>query len=136
MVSLLHEGVIKLVRDRPAFAAEMLGDLLKLRVPDFRRARLADVSLNELVPAQYWADAVIVFSKRKPVFGVIVEAQLEPDKDKRFTWPLYAVGARARTRAMPICGSRGDAEGVNGQVGGQADRPGWRESVPAARRGA
>lgn len=96
MVSLLHEGVIKLVRDRPAFAAELLGNLLNQRVPPFRRARLADVTLNELVPAQYWADAVVVFTKKKPVFGVILEAQLKPDKDKRFTWPLYAVSARAR----------------------------------------
>jgi hypothetical protein len=84
------------VRDRPAFAAELLGNLLNQRVPQFRRARLADVTLNELVPAQYWADAVVVFTKKKPVFGVILEAQLKPDKDKRFTWPLYAVSARAR----------------------------------------
>jgi hypothetical protein len=96
MVSLLHEGVIKLIRDRPAFAADLLGDVLKLKVPHFSRARLVDVTLNELVPVEYRADAVVVFSKKKPVFGVIIEAQLGPDKEKRFTWPLYAVGARAR----------------------------------------
>jgi hypothetical protein len=32
-VSLLHEGVIKLVRDRPAFAADLLGQLLHIDVP-------------------------------------------------------------------------------------------------------
>jgi len=96
MVSLLHEGVIKLVRDRPAFAADLLGDVLKLKVPRFRRARLVDVTLNELAPVEYRADAVVVFTRRKAVFGVIIEAQLGPDKEKRFTWPLYAVGARAR----------------------------------------
>ena len=32
----------------------------------------------------------------KPVFGVIVEAQLQPDPRKRFTWPVYAAAARAR----------------------------------------
>jgi hypothetical protein len=50
MVSLKHEGLAKLVRDRPA---------------------------------------------NKPVFGAIVEVQLRPKKQKRFSWPLYAVGARA-----------------------------------------
>jgi hypothetical protein len=96
MVSLLHEGVIKLVRDRPAFAADLLGGLLKRKVPQFSHARLVDVTLNELVPVEYRADAVVVFSKKKPVFGVIIEAQLGPDEEKRFTWPLYAVAARAR----------------------------------------
>jgi hypothetical protein len=96
MVSLLHEGVIKLVRDRPAFAADLLGGLLEVKVPQFSRARLVDVTLNELTPVEYRADAVVVFTKKKAVFGAIIEAQLEPDKEKRFTWPLYAVGARAR----------------------------------------
>lgn len=96
MVSLLHEGLIKLVRDRPAFAADLLGDVLKLKVPQFRRAQLVDGTLNDLAPVEYRADAVVVFTRNKPVFGVIIEAQLGPDKEKRFTWPLYAVGARAR----------------------------------------
>src|SRR5678815_3308895 len=98
MVSLLHEGVLKLVRDRPAFAADLLGDVLKLKVPQFRGARLVDVTLNEPVPVEYRADAVVVFTRKKSVFGVIIEAQLGPDKEKRFTWPLYAVGARARAQ--------------------------------------
>ena len=98
MVSLLHEGVIQLVRDRPAFAADLLGDVLDVPVPPFTEARLADATLNELVPTEYRADAVVVFTDGKPVFGAIVEAQLQPDGDKLFTWPLYAVGARERHR--------------------------------------
>ena len=98
MVSLLHEGVIRLVRDYPAFAAGLLGQLLDVDVPQFTEARLADVTLNELVPVEYRADAVVVFTADKPVFGAIIEAQLQPDGDKLFTWPLYAVGARERHR--------------------------------------
>jgi hypothetical protein len=98
MVSLKHEGVLQLVRDRPAFAADLLGDLLAVKVPAFRKARCVDVTLSQVAPAEYRADAVVLFTKRKPVFGVIIEAQLRPKKDKRFTWPLYAVGARARER--------------------------------------
>ena len=98
MVSLLHEGVIQLVRDCPAFAADLLGQVLDVAVPRFTEARLADATLNELVPTEYRADAVVVFTEEKPVFGAIVEAQLQPDSDKLFTWPLYAVGARERHR--------------------------------------
>jgi hypothetical protein len=45
MVSLLHEGVIKLVRDRPAFAADLLGQLLDVEVPRFTEARIAGAIL-------------------------------------------------------------------------------------------
>src|ERR1041384_8438384 len=98
MVSLKHEGVLKLVRDRPEFAADLLGDLLDVRVPPFSKAHCVDVTLNQVAPAEYRADAVVLFSRRKPVFGAIIEVQLRPKKRKRFTWPLYAVGARARER--------------------------------------
>src|ERR1041385_6389557 len=98
MVSLLHEGVIKLVRDCPSFAADLLGQVLHIDVPGFKEARLADVTLNEPVPVEYRADAVVVFTEDKPVFGAIIEAQLQRDDDKLFTWPLYAVTARERHR--------------------------------------
>ncbi|HEY0478414.1 MAG TPA: hypothetical protein VGD37_12905 [Kofleriaceae bacterium] len=98
MVSLKHEGVLELVRDRPAFAADLLGELLAVEVPRFTRAHCVDVTLNQVAPAEYRADAVVLFTRRKPVFGVIIEAQLRPKKEKRFTWPLYAVGARAREK--------------------------------------
>jgi len=51
-----------------------------------------------LLPTEYRADAVILFVDRKPVFGVILEAQLREDPDKRFVWPVYAMSARARYR--------------------------------------
>jgi len=38
--SLNHEGVIALVRDRPAFAASLLRELLNVEVPHFTEARL------------------------------------------------------------------------------------------------
>lgn len=97
-MSLKHEGVLELVRHRPAFAAELLGKLLAVKVPRFSKASCVDVTLNQAMPAEYRADAVVLFTKRKAVFGAIIEAQLEPEEDKRFTWPLYAVGARARER--------------------------------------
>jgi hypothetical protein len=100
MPSLIHEGVIALVRDEPAFAASLLRELLSVDVPRFTAARLAEATLNELVPVEYHADAVVVFDDadrdRRPVFGAIFEVQLQRDDRKHYTWPLYAVAARAR----------------------------------------
>lgn len=96
MVSFLHEAVLELVRNHPAFVADVLREVLHVQVPSFTEARLTDPTLNQPVPAEYHADAVVLLVETKPVFGVIVEAQLAPDARKLFTWPLYAVSARAR----------------------------------------
>jgi hypothetical protein len=98
--SLMHEGVIALVRDKPAFAASLLRELLHVEVPRFDEARLTEAALNQLVPVEYHADAVVLFDiiydQNKPVFGTIFEVQLERKERKRYTWPLYAAAARAR----------------------------------------
>jgi hypothetical protein len=98
--SLIHEGVIALVRDQPAFAASLLRDLFDVKVPPFDEARLTEAALNELLPVEYHADAVVLFDviyeKSKPVFGTIFEVQLERKERKLYTWPLYALAARAR----------------------------------------
>ncbi|HEX3474382.1 MAG TPA: hypothetical protein VHT91_05035 [Kofleriaceae bacterium] len=99
--SMVHEGVIALVRDNPAFAASVLRDLLHVEVPRFSSARLTEAALPELVPVEYHADAVVLFDgviadQAKPVLGTIFEVQLERKDRKRYSWPLYAVAARAR----------------------------------------
>src|SRR6185436_4580871 len=97
MVSMLHEGLIQLVRDHPKLAGTLLTDQLGVRVPPFTQARLDEAALPQLIPIPYSADAVVLFSAgERPVFGAIIEAQLEPDGRKLYTWPLYALAARAR----------------------------------------
>ena len=98
MPSLLHEGIIALVRERPELAADLLRELLHVSLPAFTEARLAEASLNALVPTEYHADAVVLLGEGQTVFGIILEAQLHVDRDKPFTWPMYAVSARARHR--------------------------------------
>ncbi len=41
---------------------------------------------------------MVLLVEGTPVFGIILEAQLAVDADKLFTWPMYAVSARARYR--------------------------------------
>jgi hypothetical protein len=90
--------VLELVRNHPAFAADLLGQLLHVELPHFTEARLAESTLNELVPVEYRADAVVLFEDTRPVYGAILEAQLQRDDQKLFSWPAYAVVARARHR--------------------------------------
>jgi hypothetical protein len=96
MPSLLHEGLLLMIRDQPALVATLLRSLLGVDVPRFTEARMAEAALHELVPVEYFAGAVVLLLDDQPVYGVIVEAQLQPDPRKRYTWPMYAVAARAR----------------------------------------
>ena len=96
MPSLLHEGLLQLVRDQPRLVATLLTDLLGVQVPPFLEARLAEAALPDLVPVEYHADAVVLFVDDAPVFGAVLEAQLQPDPRKLFTWPFYGLAARAR----------------------------------------
>jgi hypothetical protein len=41
---------------------------------------------------------VVLLVVEKPIYGIIIEAQLGVDPNKPFTWPVYAVTARARHR--------------------------------------
>jgi hypothetical protein len=117
--------------DRPAFVAELLGGLLAVKVPPYAKAGLVDVTLNQVQPAEYRADAVMLFTRRKPVFGAIIEVQLRPEKRKRFTWPLYAVGARARERC-PFVVLVVTPSAATAKWAASADRAGRRKPVPAA----
>jgi hypothetical protein len=96
MLSLLHEGIVALVREKPSLAAALLRDVLHEEVPRFSRARLAEAALTDLVPTEYRADAVVLLDAGATVFGIVVEAQLSVDPRKLYTWPLYAVTARAQ----------------------------------------
>lgn len=97
MPSLLHEGLLLLIRDQPELVATLLRTLLGVEVPRFTEARMAETALHELVPVEYFADAVVLLQlAERPVYGVIIEAQLQPDPRKLYTWPMYAVAARAR----------------------------------------
>jgi hypothetical protein len=94
-VSSLHEDLLGLVRERPAFAAEVLAKLVDVHVPRFANARVTDSALNE-APIELRADAVVLLDDERPVFGIVVEAQLQRDGRKEYTWPAYAAIARAR----------------------------------------
>lgn len=95
-VSSRHESIPSLVRDRPELVPELLA-MLHVEVPQFTRARTSDIALHEAAPVEHFADAVVLLAlEDRPVLGVIVEAQLRRDDRKLYSWPQYAMNARAR----------------------------------------
>jgi hypothetical protein len=95
MVSFRHESVLELVRESPAFAAELAG-LARAEVPRFREARAVDPTLTQVVPLELHADSLIVLAADEPVLGIIIESQLQRDDRKLYSWPAYATVARSR----------------------------------------
>ncbi|WP_437600154.1 hypothetical protein WMF28_01185 [Sorangium sp. So ce590] len=99
MVSMRHECLVDLFKNRPSLAAEMLVEVLGVVLPAYSEARVASVELNETQPAEYRADLVILLLEGgRPVRVIIVEVQLRKDEDKRFTWPAYLTVSRDQHR--------------------------------------
>lgn len=90
--------LVDLFRSRPSLAVELLGDAFDYAVPDHVRVQLSSNDLNDYKPTEYRADAVITATDPagNPVLAVIVEAQLQPDPDKEWTWLAYLGNLRAR----------------------------------------
>jgi len=99
MVSMRHECLVDIFKNRPSLAAEMLAEVLGVVLPAYSEARVVSVDLTETQPAEYRADIVVLLlAEEKPVRVIIVEVQLKKDDDKRFTWPAYLTVSRDQHR--------------------------------------
>ncbi len=96
MPSLTHEALIQLFRDRPELAPELLEGALGVKLPRYTEVRTESAELTQVAPTEYRADLVVLLVEGKPVLGIIVEVQLQPDASKRFSWPVYVATLRAR----------------------------------------
>jgi hypothetical protein len=77
-------------------APELLRDALGVVVPEYTEVRTDSAELTQVTPTEYDADLVVLLVDGKPVLGIVLEVQLERKKRKRFTWPVYVAGLRAR----------------------------------------
>lgn len=102
MPSQLHEALLLLFRNDPRLAPELLREALHLELPAYTEARVESAELTDVQPAEYRADLVVLLYEERPVLGIVVEAQLSVDEHKRYAWPVYVVGLRARMRC-PVC---------------------------------
>jgi hypothetical protein len=98
MPSQLHEALLLLFRNRPALAPELVENALHIDLPAYSEVRVESAELTHLQPPEYRADLVVLLYEGRPVYGIVVEAQLQPDDDKLFSWPSYATLLRARIR--------------------------------------
>jgi hypothetical protein len=94
--SQLHEVLVMLFRNRPELAPLLLEEALNVKLPRYTDLRIESAQLTDVVPAEYRADLVVLLVDGRPVLGIIVEVQLQPDDRKRFSWPVYVAGLRAR----------------------------------------
>jgi len=94
--SQLHEILVMLFRNRPELAPLLLEEALHVELPKYTEVRIESAQLTDVIPAEYRADLVVLLINGKPVLGIIVEVQLQPDERKRFSWPVYVAGLRAR----------------------------------------
>ena len=99
MVSMLHEGLLQLFRNRPRLAPELL-EVLEVKLPSYTEARVESAEFNQVVPTEYRADLVVLLLDDKPVFAIVVEVQLARDESKRCSrrWPT---GKQTWARLLP-----------------------------------
>ncbi|MFE8605268.1 hypothetical protein [Archangium violaceum] len=102
MPSLRHEALLELFRNRPALAAELLRDALGIEVPAYAEARAESAELTQVVPTEYRADLVVQLWENTPRLAIVVEVQLSPDDEKRYTWPVYLTHMRAKLRCPTV----------------------------------
>lgn len=102
MPSFLHEALVQLFRNRPGLAPDLLRLARGPRVPPGTAVRLEDSTLSEPKPPERRADLIALLARKRRRLAVIVEIQLTRNHKKRYAWPAYVVGARARFRC-PAC---------------------------------
>jgi hypothetical protein len=77
MPSHLHEAMLYLFRNRPKLAPVLLQEALHATwLPPFTEARIDSAELNDIQPAEYRADLVVLLLEGLPVQGIVLEVQL------------------------------------------------------------
>lgn len=101
-VSLHHEALVELFRNRPQLALELLPAGTGPLPGEPQDITHASAELNAVAPSEYRADAVIWINTGQGAWCIILEVQLRPDPDKRYVWPAYVVNTFARHRARAL----------------------------------
>ncbi|MDC0669615.1 hypothetical protein [Nannocystis radixulma] len=94
MPKLSHEALVQLVRHAPALIPDLLWPGERAPGP----IRITAAEFVDLNFAEHRADAVLGLggAPDRPDEALVVEVQVERDARKRYTWPVYVAGLRAR----------------------------------------
>lgn len=104
MPSLEHNGLVELFRDNPPLAPHFLDVLFHINVPSYASVDVVDSSLDQLIPIEHRADLVLELKDGAGdvVLSIVLEVQRDQKVDKLFSWPVYLVLERSRTRCPVI----------------------------------
>ncbi|MGA4996310.1 hypothetical protein [Nonomuraea bangladeshensis] len=102
MVTSQHEGLTKVATFEPDHTRHMLLALFDLPIPKSGEGRLASPDLSEADPAVCRADGALLYGDGEDKFGIIVETQRAPDKEKPYAWLEYIANFRSREKC-PVC---------------------------------
>ena len=100
MPSLEHAALVEMFRGSPQLIPQLLLSL-GVALPSYEALTVTEAALDQLTPIEFRADLVVDLrdaDSERPKFSAILEVQLRPDEDKRFSWPAYLVLHRARQR--------------------------------------
>ncbi|MFZ6184306.1 hypothetical protein [Nannocystis pusilla] len=94
MPKLPHEALVQLVRHAPALIPDLLWPGERAPGP----VRITAAEFVDLNFAEHRADVVLGLggAQDRPDEALVVEVQVERDPRKRWTWPVYVAGLRAR----------------------------------------
>lgn len=96
--------MVQVVHQQPAIVAELIRDVLGVKLPERPRAHTDSIDLSSSNVADRRADAVVILTDpttEAPALGVIVEVQLSQDRRKWWSWPAYLITLRNRHR-IPV----------------------------------
>jgi hypothetical protein len=107
MPSPTHQILVELFRRCPTLLTDLLdaaaarGAIPALALPPGARVVPTAATFTDLLPAEFRPDLalhVLPLGNDRPRRMFLLEPQLGIDRNKRYTWPLYSAGARARDR--------------------------------------
>src|SRR6185369_12520355 len=96
--------LVEMFRENPSLAPHFLSTLFHVDVPAHASVRVADSSLDQLIPVEFRADLVLELRDEKGtvVLAIILEAQRDKDPRKKYSWPVYVAFARAERECPTV----------------------------------
>ncbi|MFV2196630.1 hypothetical protein [Nocardiopsis sp. LOL_012] len=107
MPSFEHEFPVDLIRNDPAFAAELLQEVTGVPLPEHTRVRCGAAEATSTAIAHLTSDNVVVCERPPlpregddpvPVLAIVTEPQRGWDSRKPYSWPAYVANIRHRLR--------------------------------------
>ncbi len=104
MPTLEHNGLVEMFRENPSLAPHFLGLLFHIDVPPHASVRVADSTLDQLIPVEFRADLVLELrdTQDRVVFAIVLEVQRDQQPRKKYAWPVYVAVARAERECAAV----------------------------------